>query len=166
MPQAAIGGSPRTFGLTLPALAAHDIRKSSFATVNSTSAYDEDWSNEAQWQRVAALTGEAFRLPAASVDFGSHRFDPFVFDMTVLDPGVVSRDQGLAAAARLRSALRVNVRNNWTVRVWVQPLTPLDEIFVWLEIDRYRIAEFLGKVQMERYESLEEFVAVTWGAQG
>ena len=127
---------------------------------------DEDWGDEAEWLSVVTLVRHGLdHLPPESYDVGSSRFDPFVVDLTLLDTVALSRQAGLAFGQDLKSALADDIPGNWSVRVWVPCKSPsgTDELLVWLEIDRCRVAEFRGKRTSLAFESGEEFQRAIWG---
>lgn len=124
---------------------------------------DDEWPNEGVWLQVVRLTREVFGLAESDFALGSDRFDPFVVDAALLQPGKLPRAAGLLAAEQLRKSLALHVPGNWTVRIWVAPIDHPQELLVWLEVDRFRVAEFLGKQSSQRFDHLTQFVKATWG---
>ncbi len=126
---------------------------------------DDDWGNEAEWHQVVRLVEREIAMPIGSYEIGSDRFDPYMVDLTVTDPMHLSRIEGLSLAEKIKFFLRSEIPDNWTVRIWLQPISMKNKIFVWLEIDQWRVAEFLGKQYCEVAETLDDFVAIGWGTK-
>jgi hypothetical protein len=127
---------------------------------------DEDWADEAEGLSVVALVRHGLgHLPPERYDVGSSRFDPFVVDLTLLDTAALGRQAGLALGQDLKQALAGDIPGNWSVRVWVPHEMPSGskELLVWLEIDRWRVAEFRGKKTSLAFDFSEDFQQAIWG---
>lgn len=131
---------------------------------------DDDWGeeNEDRWYQLvktirAVLADPIFSIDSTMVDLGSSRFDPCVVDMTVLDTRCLSREKGLRLAHQLKASLSA-VCLDWSIRVWIVNSSPTSggELVEWLLIDRYRVAEYFGRVSTVRFHMLDEFITNCW----
>ena len=129
---------------------------------------NDNWgqSNEEVWYRVVKMFRDAlseFAIAPEVIDVGSRRYDPYIVDAAILSTKAISHDLGLRIANSMRSKLGT-IGENWTLRVWIDDIDDDDtsEAVIWLEVDRYRVAEFLGKSTAERFASLSDFTSHYW----
>ena len=121
---------------------------------------DYDEKNEAEWNahvRLFCAVAEKFGLDSAAFEITSERFDPFLVELVVTRRGALSR----AAAVRIVTEIKAYLlgrEGGWIFRISLCDLrSQYSELVVWLETDKYRVSEFMGRISLDRCDSFDEF---------
>lgn len=132
--------------------------------------YDE-WGddNESAWYEVVKIVRRCLPVSVSESDIrmGSERLDPFVVDLMLVQPLKLSRSAGLAFSHELHLALGEWGKGNWMVRVLISNdrLGGGPSPVVWLEIDKCRVAEYMGRYFVDRCDNIRSFVEMYWSTK-
>jgi hypothetical protein len=125
---------------------------------------DEAYSveNERLWSLHSTRFETAMQkhaADAAAFQLTTDRFDPFIVEVVITRRGCLTRIDAMPLCAELKSYL-LTQPEGWVFRISLCDLEDASsQLVIWLEIDRYRVNEYLGKVTSELFTTMDEFEA-------
>jgi hypothetical protein len=122
-----------------------------------------DPENVSEWHGAVSLVYDTFEKCghlADTYDVAGERFDPYSVDVTILKLGEFSPDKTWGLAVKIKRGLR-NFKHYWRVRIGI--IGEGGEIPIWVEIDKYEIYTYRGKLIIERFGHMSEFYQKYWG---
>jgi hypothetical protein len=127
-----------------------------------------DLVNISEWYEVVATIRRIFgsrRYDNEEYNISAERFDAYSVDITLRRLDLISLHASIDIAKDIQKSLR-QFGQYWQVRISIFGKckdNPTDtELVTWLEIDKYEIYRYLGKVTVERCENLVEFNEWYW----
>jgi len=126
-------------------------------------------ANEERWQLVSRQVIETLyteEIASADCYLIGERSDPFVVEVAIANPRIVTRDRGVRLAVAIQNRMRAKQCEGWVVRCWIQPSCEdlVMDYVIWLDIDCVRIAEYRGRRLVETFKTVGEFDVAVWGA--
>ncbi len=116
--------------------------------------------NESRWHDLVdflCLVLERQAITANDFSIASERFDPFVVECTITRRGALSRATAMIICEKLKECLQ-GFEDGWQFRFTLCDMgDPASEMVTWLEVDGFRVNEYLGRVFEERCRSMDEF---------
>jgi hypothetical protein len=128
-----------------------------------------DPENLSEWHPVVSLvrgTFESCGHRKDTYDVAPTRFDAYSVNILLLNLGEFSPDRTWGLAKKIMLGLR-SFKHYWQVRIEIMG-DPADnyagvETLVWIEIDKYAIYPYSGKVTVERFDHIAKFFQKYWG---
>jgi hypothetical protein len=90
-------------------------------------------------------------------DISAERFDPFVVECTITKRGAVTRTTAISVCEKLKEKLK-ECGDGWMFRFQLCDMEDQEsEMVIWLEVDRFRVNEYVGRVFVDRCRTMDEF---------
>src|SRR5262245_10678686 len=127
-----------------------------------------DPENISEWYGVVSLVRSTFEGCAhaeATYNVATERFDACSINITLLKLDEFSPDKTWELAIAIKRGLRI-FKHYWVVRIGIiggDAESPSGEDLVWLEVDKYEISPYAGKVTIERFDHIANFYRKYWG---
>lgn len=125
-----------------------------------------DEENEAEWRQVAASADELLAriLPTHDhFEVSATRFTPYTVDVFIVRYDLTNPHMLERAAREMRVALRQWAPSYWRVRIILNPPRGSSEKpAIWLEVDRFSVYRYRGKIEAELFPDVESMFQHYW----